>query len=224
MAKAKNGTTPAASDPATTIMAGRTEGETDGNALARIFLGPAVRHGYIASYFACGFLGKDAERPGINDAARFVKGRAEKAAAGDMTFASNMMAAQALTLDSMFTELARRAANNLGEYPQTAERYGRLAMKAQSNCRATLEALAKLHQPREQTVRHVHVNEGGQAIVADQFHQHTGGAGNEKGVEQSHATGSAGTGPALPCPNPLGDAVPIASGSRQAALQDARRN
>lgn len=38
--------------------------------------------------------------------------------------------------------------------------------------RATLEALAKLHQPREQTVKHVHVNEGGRAIVADQIHQH----------------------------------------------------
>ena len=41
-------------------------------------------------------------------------------------------------------------------------------MKAQSNCRTTLEALAKLHQPREQTVRHIHVNDGGKAIVADQ--------------------------------------------------------
>lgn len=59
---------------------------------------------------------------------------------------------------------------NLGEYPQAMERYTRLALKAQGNCRATLEALAKLHQPREQTVKHVHVNEGGQAVVADHFH------------------------------------------------------
>lgn len=36
------------------------------------------------------------------------------------------------------------------------------------SCRATLEALAKLDQPREQTVRHVHVdNRGGQAVIAE---------------------------------------------------------
>ncbi len=37
-----------------------------------------------------------------------------------------------------------------------------------------------LHQPREQTVKHVHVNECGQAIVADHIHQHTGGKEIEK--------------------------------------------
>lgn len=75
-----------------------------------------------------------------------------------------------VTLESMLAELARRAANTMGEYINAAEHYGRLALKAQSNCRATLEALAKLHQPREQTVHHVPVNEGGQAVVADHFH------------------------------------------------------
>ncbi len=51
----------------------------------------------------------------------------------------------------------------------------RLALKVKANSRATLETLAKLHQPREQTVRHVHVNEGGQAVVADNFHNYAGG-------------------------------------------------
>ena len=87
---------------------------------------------------------------------------------------------------------ARRAANNMGEYINATERYGRLALKAQSNCRATLEALAKLHQPREQTMRHVHVNEGAQAVVADHLHNHTGAAENGKSVKQSHATGAIG--------------------------------
>ena len=111
-----------------------------------------------------------------------------------------------------------------GEYPQTAERYGRLALKAQSNCRAALEALAKIYQPREQTVRHVHVNEGGNAIVADEFHQHTGGPENEKNDTQSHATEAAGERAALPGPDPLRNGVPISSRERAAAMQDARRD
>ena len=100
----------------------------------------------------------------------------------------------------------------------------RLALKAQSASRSTLEALAKLHQPREQTVKHVHVNSGGQAVVADAIHQHTGGAENAKTIEQSHATGSDGTIAALPSPDPFGNGVPIPSCEGQAAMQDARRD
>lgn len=42
---------------------------------------------------------------------------------------------------------------------------GLIALKAQANCRATLEALVKLHQPREQTVKHVHVRIGVPALM-----------------------------------------------------------
>ncbi|MBV1917310.1 MAG: hypothetical protein KUG65_04520 [Sphingomonadaceae bacterium] len=83
-----------------------------------------------------------------------------------------------------------------------------------------------LHQPREQTVRHVHVNEGGQAVVADQFHNHTGGKESGKSNEQPHASdgGAAGESPALPSPNPQGNGVPIPGGQGRDAVQDARRD
>ena len=57
--------------------------------------------------------------------------------------------------------------------------------------------LARLHQPREQTVRHVHVSEGGQAVIADQFHHHGGSGENAKSVKQSHATGAADQSPPM---------------------------
>ena len=81
-----------------------------------------------------------------------------------------------------------------------------------------------LHQPREQTVRHLHVSEGGQAIVADQFHTHTGASENGKSVKQSDATGATSPFAALPRPDPQGNGVSIASGERQTAMQDARRD
>jgi hypothetical protein len=108
-----------------------------------------------------------------------------QAASDDMAFASRILVALAATLDTMFTKLTRRAALNVGEYLNAAGPYARLALKAQSNRRATLEALAKLHQPREQTGRHLHVNQGGQAIVAEQFHQHVWGGQNVALTEQS---------------------------------------
>ena len=199
------------------------EGETDGQTMARTILDPSVRHALSASAFAGQAFGTSVEA-GITEFAGYVRSAGGRAEGGDLSMTSQMLTAQAITLDTMFSEFARRAALNVSEYLEAAERYGRLAMKAQSNCRATLEALAKLHQPCEQTVRHVQVNEGGQAIVADQFHQHMGAPENDKSVKQSHATRKAGECAALPCPDPPRDGVPIAGGERQAEMQDARRH
>ncbi len=153
----------------------QTPDETGAQALARRVLEPHLRHAVGAASFAGKMLTKDTEAPGLMDYVDHIQALTAKAEGGDLGIASRLLAAQAITLDSMFTELARRAALNMGEHLDAAERYGRLALKAQSNSRATLEALAKLHQPREQTVRHVHVNEGGQAVIADQFHHHPRG-------------------------------------------------
>jgi hypothetical protein len=149
------------------------------------------------------------------------KGKA--AAAGDLSHQKSMLAAQADTLNSVFTEMARRAAINMGEYIGATETYMRLGLKAQAQCRATIEALDRLSSGRVQTVKHVHVSEGGQAIVADQFHQHTGGQKSGESAEQPHATGTAGESPALSGPDPLGPAVPIASGEGKAEVPHARR-
>lgn len=197
--------------PNNALVVEQTPDETGAQAMARKLLQPAFKNAVAASAYTSKMLGNDIELPGVADYALHVQNVGKKAVEGDLAMASRMLAAQALTLDSMFAELARRAALNMGDYINAAERYGRLALKAQSNCRATLEALAKLHQPREQTVRHVHVNEGGQAVVADQFHHHSGGAGNGKITTQCDATGTAGAGTALPCSDPLGNGVPITS-------------
>lgn len=161
--------------PNNSLVVEQTADETGAQAMARKLLEPSLRHALSASAFAGKVLG-DVEGPGIMDFVGHVQSATGKAKKGDLAMASEMLAAQAITLDSMFTELARRTALNMGEYIGAAERYGRLALKAQSNCRATVEALAKLHQPREQTVRHVHVSEGGQAAIAEQLHHHSGGA------------------------------------------------
>ena len=128
--------------------------------------------------------------------------------------------AQALTLDSIFTNMANRAAINASQYPQASERYLRMALKAQANSRATMEALARMHQPREQTVKHVTVHEGGQAVVADTFHTHPGGRhGNYE--DQPHDQGASGT--ALPSANPIGQPMSFASNAGKETVQATRR-
>jgi len=152
----------------------KREGETAGRTLARTLVDPLARHTSLSSLYADQAFGGDVQ-PSLTETAALLNDELDKAVGGDMTMATRILASQAISLDAMFTELARRASVNMAEYPQAMERYMRLALKAQSASRSTLEALARLHQPREQTVRHVHVNGGGQAVIADQFHHHAGG-------------------------------------------------
>lgn len=210
--------------PNTVLTIEQSETETGAQALARKVLDPDFRHAHTASVFADKLLGTSVQAPGLMDYISHIQSVTKSAQSGDLRLASRMLAAQATTLDSMFTELARRSALNMGEYINAAERYARLALKAQSNCRATLETLAKLHQPREQTVKHVHVNDGGQAVVADEFHHHEGGQKNAKTIEQSHATETTCKSASLLSPDTAGNGVPITSREREEAVPDARRD
>lgn len=197
--------------------------EKIGRTLARITLDPQTRNANLAMSFGSQMF-SDRLKPDIAESSAALAEEIQRAIKGDLSLASRIYTSQAISLDAVFTDMARRSGNNLGQYPDAADRYMRLALKAQSACRSTLEALARLHQPREQTVKHVHVTDGGQAVVADHFHQHTGARENENSVKQSDATGPAGKCAALPSPNALGNGVPIASGEREAAMQDARRH
>ncbi len=57
---------------------------------------------------------------------------------------------QAVALGVMFNEMARRAALNMGEHLQATDTYMRLAMRAQGQCRATLQTLGGGHQKAKQ--------------------------------------------------------------------------
>jgi len=91
---------------------------------------------------------------------------------------------------------------------------------------ATVEALSKLRRGGSQTVRveHVHVHNGGQAIVGNVS---TGGGSNGKIDAQSHAFGgdeqNSAVGLALSGTDALGQTVPIASDAER-PLSNARRN
>lgn len=79
-----------------------------------------------------------------------------------------------MALNAIFNELARRAANNMGTYLGTTETYLRLALKAQAQSRATVEALAEMKKPhsvafvKQANIAHgpQQVNNGGE--VADE--------------------------------------------------------
>ena len=100
---------------------------------------------FAADMFARGFSGQDLDLTAMH--ARMM-GTAKDAAAGDLETLERMLAGQAQTLNIMFTELARRAALNMGTHLDVTETYLRLALKAQAQSRATVEALAEIKAPR----------------------------------------------------------------------------
>jgi len=182
---------------------------------------PRLRHAAIMSGWSEKIIGL--EQGKLSDVVDELSDRMDMLADGKTRQLSNLLTAQAMTLDTMFTELVRRAGINMSEYPLATERYLRLAYKAQANSRATIEALANLHRPREQIVKHVTVHEGGQAVVADHIHQHAPGGQNDKNRHQPHAAQQTGGSPALLGQDPHGNGVPI-SGDAERPLSHARRD
>lgn len=74
------------------------------------------------------------------------------------------LTAQASTLDAIFNELARRAALNMGEYINATETYLRLALKAQTQCRATIETLAAIKNPPVVFTHNANIVNGNQQV------------------------------------------------------------
>lgn len=87
----------------------------------------------------------------FKDSVAVMREKAEQVQRGDLSEAEATLTAQAVTLDAIFNALARRAALNMGEYMGACETYLRLALKAQAQCRATLETLAEVKYPKAAT-------------------------------------------------------------------------
>lgn len=82
--------------------------------------------------------------------------------AGDMKCAEAMLYGQATALQAIFTNLARRAINQ--DYLKHWEAYLRLALKAQSQCRATLETLAAIKAGPAIFTRQANIAHGPQQV------------------------------------------------------------
>jgi hypothetical protein len=143
--KAAPGALPApATDPNHALQVPPQEGKTDKRRVAEIVQSPIHANASTARVFSRGTFGDS----GITEMSEVLRDKAAKVKRGDLSDMEAMLVAQATALDSIFTELVRRAALNMGEYIDATDTYMRLGLKAQSQCRATVEALAEIKNPR----------------------------------------------------------------------------
>ena len=108
--------------------------------VAQTLLQPAVQAAMIVWGYGQDNLDVDAVVSELTNQAQAANG-------GDLSRAEAMLIAQAHALDAIFARLAVLAAPRAGRSLEACETYLRLALKAQSQCRATLETLGALKNP-----------------------------------------------------------------------------
>ena len=141
-------------DPNQIIAAGKPN-EDKAVAIARTVLRPTVQAAMTLKDYGKSY--GDLELSGLIDA---LTAQTKAVTDGDLGRGEAMLAAQAHTLDAVFNNLARRAIN--AEYMDNLDRYLKLALRAQSQCRATWETLATMKNPpmigyvRQANIAHGH--------------------------------------------------------------------
>jgi hypothetical protein len=163
------------------------EGKSDDRILSEIGMSAVMGNAATTRTYLVGSFGE----LDINEVSAVMHEKAEKVRAGDMSEVEATLTAQAATLDAIFNELARRAALNLGTHLPATEAYLRQALKAQAQCRSTLETLAEIKSPRavafvkQANIAHGHqqINNGAQVAGALPAH-------GEKTIQSNELTGA----------------------------------
>lgn len=131
-------------------------GESEDETRARVAFNPAYSNALVARTFAQGgvFPGSQTQMS-ITACTQDLADRMGELERGDTSEIERHLIGQAFSLQAIFGEMSRRAALNMGERIEATETYLRLALRAQSQARATLETLAEIKNPRP-----VYINPG----------------------------------------------------------------
>lgn len=85
----------------------------------------------------------------LQECATVMKGDADAVNGGNLAKLEAMLTGQAIALNAMFNNFAKRAIH--ADVMPRLETYFRLALKAQSQCRSTVEAIAEIKYPKSAT-------------------------------------------------------------------------
>lgn len=141
-------------------------GETEGAAVARTMLSTEVDAAFTADnwIFPPGAdAGPIGEKVVLMDLVKELQGRVKAVNVGDLSKAEAVLVSQAQTLDMVFNNLMRRCAET--QALQLWECRMRVALRAQNQCRMTLETLAEIKNPRPVAfVKQANISTGHQQV------------------------------------------------------------
>jgi len=144
-----------------TLKIKQESGKSEERFMAEVAMKPTPSHVITASIFAEGTVGK----VDLTASLQVMEEEIKKVQSGDLSGLEATLTTQAITLDKIFIEMARRAASNMGQYRDTMAVYMKLALKAQSQCRTTLQTLAEIKNPQPlNIVKQANIANGPQQI------------------------------------------------------------
>ena len=129
--------------------------ETKSQSLARAVTSGTTNALTLHAFANCG------DALDASDLVPAMKRAGDEAVAGDLARTERMLATQLLTLDAMFNNLAMRSTGHT--HLKNVELLTRLALKAQSQARATAETLGMLKNPMP-FVRQTNISNGPQQV------------------------------------------------------------
>lgn len=156
---AKDKPASSAKDKGVSLQVPAHEGESADKALARTMSMPETLAALTIRQWQDPVLPESLD---INATIAELKEQSKILKAGDMQRAESMLLAQAQTLDELFNNLARKA--HRCEYLSQFEANLKLALKAQNQCRMTLETLSNIKNPPVVYAKQANIAHGPQQV------------------------------------------------------------
>lgn len=138
----------------------KQETEAPGVRNAKLALAPSINAAAVIETYQGNIAGKDVDFPALVDGLRESFTQSKD---GDLSRLENMLIGQATALQSIFVSLARRAQTQ--EYLSQYQTYLGMALKAQAQSRATIQAVVELKYPRQVAfVKQANISHGPQQV------------------------------------------------------------
>lgn len=138
----------------------RTPDKTPEQAVAEVALNPAVNAATVVDTYQKNIMGDDVDTDAL---VATLRASMDRSAAGDTSGLEAMLIGQATALQTIFVSLAKRAHHQ--QFQQHLEAFLGLALKAQAQSRATIQAVIDLKFPRQATfVKQANIAHGPQQV------------------------------------------------------------
>ena len=172
-------------DPQTLPIAGK-QGDSMPIAKAKAATKASINAVLVVNAFQGNIMGKDVD---MGELVTTMQTKFKEVNDGDLSTMEAMLVGQATALQTMFTSLAMKAANQ--EHLKNYQSFMVLALKAQAQSRATISALVDLKYPRQATfVKQANISNGHQQV-------------NNRAIPEQYAQAHASAGDFQTAPNKL---------------------
>ena len=165
-------------DPQTLPIAGK-QGDSMPIAKAKAATKASINAVLVVNAFQGNIMGKDVD---MGELVTTMQTKFKEVNDGDLSTMEAMLVGQATALQTMFTSLAMKAANQ--EYLKNYQSFMVLALKAQAQSRATISALVDLKYPKQAAtfVKQANISNGHQQVnnraIPEQYAQTHASAGD----------------------------------------------